>query len=89
MAFAAQDSCLLVLDSAKLRKSLDSFEQDEMRDRAKYLTDLPHLKVMSLAQRKRICKNSFYKTYKRNQIVFQQGALPSYVYIVVSGEFEV
>ena len=46
MAVALQDTCLIALDCAKLQKSLERIEFDEMRERAKYLTDLPYLQMM-------------------------------------------
>ena len=68
---------------------MERIANEEMRDRAKYLTDLPYFKLLSFPQRKKICKNSTYHSYHRNQIVFEQEVFPEYVYIVVKGEFEI
>ena len=44
---------------------------------------------MTLAQLKRISKDSFYKTCIRNQIVIDLGVLPEYIYVVFDGEFQI
>ena len=66
MAVALHDTCLVVIDSGRLQKQLAKIDDEEYRERAKCLDELQYLSVMSFAQRKRICKNSFYKTYCRN-----------------------
>ena len=39
---------------------MEKVEQDEMKHRAKYLTDVPYLKHMTFDQRKNICQGSKY-----------------------------
>ena len=89
MAVAVHDTCLIMLNTERLYRFLDQIEQDEMLERAQYLIDLPYLQSMSRRQRKKLCANSIYQIYNRNQIVFQEGDLPEHIYIVISGEFEI
>lgn len=89
MAVAQGDTVLITLDTVKLQRTIYRIEQDELRLRAKHLNELPFLKMLSMAQCKKVSRNSFYKHCHRNQVIQSHGDLPEYIYVVVKGEFEI
>ena len=54
-----------------------------------FVRNIPFFQNMSLSQTKKLLNISTQMTYQRSCRIFNQGDLPSHVFIVMSGEFEI
>lgn len=80
---------LAVLSKSHYFRVLRKFHEKNSVDKKDFLQKIPLFKNMSTQQIQNLIKESTEERYKFNQFVYHQRFDSKYIYVIVSGEFEI
>ena len=80
---------LAILKRSDFLKVIKKIEVREINNRANFLMSIPYFQHLSANQVKKLTHQFETVRYLRQQFVFKQGQVPTHMYIVVDGDFEI